>query len=67
MTDNKQKIIHQFMQEYDIRTIEDIQDTLKDLLGGSIKVVMKAGMDTILATADQNVQKMTITTTAINQ
>lgn len=33
------------MEEYDIQTAEDIQDALKDLLGGMIKEVMEAEMD----------------------
>ena len=37
MTDGKRAIIHQLLDEYDIQTAEDIQDALKDLLGGTIK------------------------------
>ena len=33
------------MNEYDIRTTEDIQEALKDLLGGTIKNIMEAEMD----------------------
>lgn len=45
MTDGKRNIIHQLLQEYDIQTAEDIQDALKDLLGGTIKEMMEAEMD----------------------
>ena len=45
MTDGKRAIIQQLMQEYDIETAEDIQDALKDLLGGTIKEMMEAEMD----------------------
>lgn len=45
MTDGKRAIIQQFLQEYDIETAEDIQDALKDLLGGTIKEMMEAEMD----------------------
>lgn len=45
MTDGKRNIIHQLLQEYDIETAEDIQDALKDLLGGTIKEMMEAEMD----------------------
>ena len=38
-------IIQQLLQEYDIETAEDIQDALKDLLGGTIKEMMEAEMD----------------------
>ena len=34
MTEGKRQIIQQLLQEYDIETAEDIQDALKDLLGG---------------------------------
>ncbi len=33
------------LYEYDIETAEDIQDALKDLLGGTIKEMMEAEMD----------------------
>ena len=42
MTDGKGQIIPQLLQEYDIETAEDIQDALKDLLGGTIKLCMRA-------------------------
>ena len=45
MTDGKRQIIQQLIQEYDIETAEDIQDALKDLLGGTIKEMMEAEMD----------------------
>lgn len=45
MTEGKRNIIHQLLEEYDIQTAEDIQDALKDLLGGTIKEMMKAEMD----------------------
>ena len=45
MTDGKRHIIQQLLQEYDIETAEDIQDALRDLLGGTIKEMMEAEMD----------------------
>ena len=45
MTEGKRNIIQQLLQEYDIETAEDIQDALKDLLGGTIKEMMEAKMD----------------------
>ena len=45
MTDGKRAIIQQLLQEYEIETAEDIQDALKDLLGGTIKEMMEAEMD----------------------
>src|SRR5699024_5766266 len=45
MTEGKRNIIHQLMEEYDIQTAEDIQEALKDLLGGTIKEMMEAEME----------------------
>jgi len=45
MTDGKRAIIQQLLQEYDIQTADDIQEALKDLLGGTIKEMMEAEMD----------------------
>lgn len=45
MTEGKRNIIHQLLEEYDIQSAEDIQDVLKDLLGGTIKEMMEAEMD----------------------
>ncbi len=45
MTEGKRNIIHQLLKEYDIQTAEDIQDALKDLLGGTIREMMEAEMD----------------------
>ena len=45
MTEGKRQIIQQLLQEYDIETAEDIQDALKDLLGGTIKEMMEAEMN----------------------
>lgn len=44
MTEGKRRIIQQLLQEYDIETAEDIQDALKDLLGGTIKEMMESEM-----------------------
>ena len=45
MTDGKRAIIHQLFQEYNIESATDIQDALKDLLGGTIKEMMETEMD----------------------
>ena len=45
MTEGKRNIIHQLLEEYDIQTAEDIQEALKDILGGTIKEMMEAEMD----------------------
>ena len=38
-------MISTLIEEYDIKTAEDIQEALKDLLGGTIKSMMEAEMD----------------------
>ena len=45
MTEGKRNIIRQLLEEYEIETAEDIQEALKDLLGGTIKEMMEAEMD----------------------
>lgn len=43
-SEGKQKIIQGLLEEYEIETAEDIQDALRDLLGGTIKGMMEAEM-----------------------
>ena len=45
MTEGKRNIIQQLLQEYDTQIAEDVQDTLKDLLDGTIKGVVEAEMN----------------------
>ena len=45
MTDGKRNIIRMLLEEYDIESALDIQDALKDLLGGTIKEMMASEMD----------------------
>ena len=45
MTEGKRSIIQQLFQEYDIQSAEDIQEALKELLGGTIKEMMETEMD----------------------
>ena len=45
LTEGKKEIIASLIEEYDIKTAEDIQEALKDLLGGTIKSMMEAEMD----------------------
>lgn len=45
MTEGKREIIRSLLSEYDIQSAQDIQDALKDLLGGTIKEMMEAEMD----------------------
>ena len=42
VTEGKRNIITALINEYDIKTAEDIQDALKDLLGGTIQEMFEA-------------------------
>jgi hypothetical protein len=43
--EGKKNIIAGLIQEYDIKTAADIQEALKDLLGGTIQEMMEAELD----------------------
>lgn len=45
MTEGRRNIIQGLLQEYNIESAADIQEALKDLLGGTIKEMMEAEMD----------------------
>lgn len=45
INENKKNIIAALIEEYDIETADDIQEALKDLLGGTIKSMMESEMD----------------------
>nr|WP_169911733.1 IS256 family transposase [Clostridium oryzae] len=45
MSEGKKNIIAALLQEYDIQSAEDIQDALKDLLGGTIQSMLESEMD----------------------
>lgn len=45
MSEGKKNIIAGLIEEYNIKTAEDIQEALKDLLGGTIQEMMEAELD----------------------
>ncbi len=45
MTEDKRDIIRSLLSEYDINSAQDIQDALKDLLGGTIQEMMETEID----------------------
>ena len=53
MTEGKRNIIHQFLEEYDIQTAEDIQDALKDLLGGIVSRFFRKNKSSRLVAGSQ--------------
>ena len=44
LTEEKRNIIAALMQAYDVQTAEDVQDALKDLLGGTLEEMLQAEM-----------------------
>ena len=45
LSEGKKNIIADLIKEYDIQSAEDIQDALKDLLGGTIESMLAAELD----------------------
>lgn len=45
LSEEKRSIIGQLVEAYDIRTVADIQEALKDLLGGTIQSMLEAELD----------------------
>jgi len=45
LSEGKQNIIAALLDEYDIQTADDIQEALKDLLGGTIESMLEAEID----------------------
>ena len=41
LSEEKRNIIRQFIEMYDIKTAADIQEALKDLLGGTIQSMLE--------------------------
>lgn len=48
LTEGKKNLINGLLQEYDIQDASDIQDALKDLLGGTIQEMLESEMDSHL-------------------
>lgn len=45
MSEGKKNIIGMLLDEYDIKSAKDIEDALKDLLGGTIQEMLESEMD----------------------
>lgn len=48
LTEGKKNIIAGLISEYNIQTANDIQEALKDLLGGTIQEMLEAELDNYL-------------------
>lgn len=44
MSEGKKNIIASLLQEYDIKTTDDIKEALKDLLGGTIQSMLSESL-----------------------
>ena len=45
MSDGKRELIARMIEEYNIKSAEDIQNALRDLLGGTIQGMMEGEME----------------------
>ena len=45
MSEGKKNVIAKLIEEYDIRTAKDIEDALRDLMGGTIQEMLEAELD----------------------
>lgn len=45
MSEGKKNIIAELIEEYDIRTAKDIEDALRDLMGGTIQEMLEEELD----------------------
>ena len=45
MSEGKKNIIADLIEEYDIRTAKDIEDALRDLMGGTIQEMLETELD----------------------
>ena len=66
IAEGKCNLIHQLLEEYDIQISEDIQDTLKDLMGKTIKKMIEAEMKQHFRYENQNVLTTIIIAIAMN-
>lgn len=48
LTEGKKNLINGLLQEYDIQDASDVQDALKDLLGGTIQEMLESELDSHL-------------------
>lgn len=60
MTESKSSIIRQLLEEYEIETAGNIQEALKDLLGGTIKEMMETEMDVLSELKNREVKDILV-------
>jgi len=54
LSEEKRSIIGQLIEMYDIKTAADIQEALKDLLGGTIQSMLEAELDEQVESREEN-------------
>ena len=67
MSEGKKNIIGMLLEEYDIRSAKDIEDALKDLMGGTIQEMWSPKWMIILATGHTSVLTILIIETERKQ
>lgn len=67
LSEGKKNIIAALLEEHDIESAEDIQEALKDLLGGTIKRMMESEMYIHLGYENLKEVQVQITGMVLNQ
>lgn len=67
MSERNKNIIGMLLDEYDIKSAKDIEDALKDLLGGTIQEMLESEMDEHLGYQEYDVLTILIIATARKQ
>ena len=57
ITPEKKELISKLIEEYDIKTVKDLQEALKDLLGDTIQNMLEAELDKHLGYENTNLPK----------
>ena len=66
LTEGKKNIIAGLIEEYDIKTANDIQEALKDLLGGTIQEMLEAELSEHLGYKTTSAATILIIVTALS-
>ena len=53
LSEEKRNIIGQLLEVYDIKTAADVQEALKDLLGGTLQSMLEAELDHQIAEREE--------------
>lgn len=67
LSEEKRNIIGQLVEMYDIKTAADIQEALKDLLGGTIQSMLETELSTQMQEQEELIRSTETAGTAINR